>query len=285
MGNPNAEAWLAVFYPESAGEIAKSLHSSTVPRAEQDRAVLAHSIRKWIGAQPGVLKSFGLDETPLFLDASTCSLCEIDAARRVAGERYCDKCVLAQSRGGVSCTRQWGLDEPSEGPFQASDPDATSDRAPMIDALLHAWRWLDKAAPQPEPEPVPPGRASRSFARFGHGDGPPSTQLKRLAACLAEAHADEMEAGHYGDAPEPGPWPAGCSYCHAISIAPDAAKATENESIALDGIARTLAENDFGPDLFEPLELIIESTGRKVPDLMAFDDDRRGSDGKEEGAR
>lgn len=96
-----AKEWLATYYPAPASEV-------------HHEQALAHSLRKWEGLRPEVLKEHGLrsngyylygsgsDSSILMLGESSCTLCASfynDHDR----ETPCAACPLAIARGGVPC--------------------------------------------------------------------------------------------------------------------------------------------------------------------------------------
>lgn len=101
-------SWKSAYYPVPAGAV--EVKDST-----------AHSLRKWEGLRPAVLKEHGLRvdagclrETGttrylgagfLELGSRSCALCHhfFNHGPEVEDGRECSKCPLARSRGGVPC--------------------------------------------------------------------------------------------------------------------------------------------------------------------------------------
>ena len=86
--------WKKKYYPVEASKVSK-------------RDALAHSIRKWRGLYPSVLKRYGLERTDnyisemhghmMFIDEESCALC------RHFIDDTCMACPLAIARGGMPC--------------------------------------------------------------------------------------------------------------------------------------------------------------------------------------
>lgn len=94
------EAWKEKYYPQEASATSKE-------------EALDHSIRKWEGLYPSILKEYGLVkcddsiyeiEQPsinIHIDSDTCALCY-----HFQGDPHdCTECPLAISRNGVRCDR------------------------------------------------------------------------------------------------------------------------------------------------------------------------------------
>jgi len=104
-------SWKSVYYPVPAGAV--EVKDST-----------AHSLRKWEGLRPAVLKEHGLRVDAcclreigttrypgaglLELGSISCALCHhfFNNGPEVEDGEECRKCPLALSRGGVACDEQ-----------------------------------------------------------------------------------------------------------------------------------------------------------------------------------
>lgn len=118
-------AWKKKYYPVGASKVSKA-------------GALDHSIRKWPGLSPAVLKRYGLtfnapyirdDVSSFSIDADSCALCV-----RYYEEDGCGKCPLYRVRGDVRCDHV--TEHEIKSPFFSST--SNGDNRPML-------RWLRKA--------------------------------------------------------------------------------------------------------------------------------------------
>ncbi len=107
------ETWKALYYPVEADEVKGRIETTQ------------HSLRKWEGLRPDVLKEHGLElcrgqlnewisetavSTRLWISGDSCALCkQFDGA----GEGDCEQCPLAMVREGVTCVRSMRQEESS----------------------------------------------------------------------------------------------------------------------------------------------------------------------------
>jgi len=114
-----AQQWLAKYYPVQADQC-------------PEKDAIAHSLKKWRGLRPKVLKKYGLhvsrgnlwdedDDLLLMVDGRTCALCHWHTP--VDPSEECRKCPI---NGACSSIGPWG------------DWIANDDPEPMIQALEKA---------------------------------------------------------------------------------------------------------------------------------------------------
>lgn len=120
------KSWKEEFYPVSAMQVARD--TPREPKRSLDRALLEHSIKKWIGLRSTNIDKHGIRYgVPIVIDASSCSLCRVYYTHG----NDCDGCPLMTKQG--PCDRE-------NGPFRSSMRNGEPE--PMIRALKRALKKL-----------------------------------------------------------------------------------------------------------------------------------------------
>lgn len=123
------EDWKQEYYPVPAGAVTRE-------------EAAAHSLRKWEGLRPEVLREHGLyvrnavlrygeHQTLLSIDAFSCALC-VHHALQIDGDG-CRSCPLFQVLGNRTCDGQEEEEYPNTAPYSIFAN--TDDPEPMIAAL------------------------------------------------------------------------------------------------------------------------------------------------------
>ena len=128
--------WEKIYYPVPADQI------------KTQAEALDHSILKWSGLRPKVLRAHGIvrygnalydeEEGSRFeVAGQTCALCDLDS--REVATNDCTTCALYKSRGNVACAIPCVYEETS--PYEDFGRDGNPE--PMLFELHKAKAWLE----------------------------------------------------------------------------------------------------------------------------------------------
>jgi hypothetical protein len=134
--------WKAKYYPVPASKFRKSDWSEA----------LEHSIAKWRGLRPSVLKRYHIelsygklldvnDRLLLEINDKSCALCQRAGRHRA---KSCDTCPLYEIRGGAQCDERRGGERIA--PYHELSFSHRGDPEPMLEWLVRARRLVKKEA-------------------------------------------------------------------------------------------------------------------------------------------
>lgn len=140
------KSWKKEFYAVGASTVARD-------KSKTDLDLVDHCIKKWEGGLMEALARHGVEysfrgvsdindlskEKTFWFNSSNCALCQ--RYDRSDSNGTCEKCPLAQSRGGVKC--YIGMDAQVRNVYGESK----SSPVPMIEALHDCRQWILNGRP------------------------------------------------------------------------------------------------------------------------------------------